>query len=85
MGSLHALSTHLLSIERFYIGYLNFTDLAVEVPGYGQITVDIVYGGAFYAIVPAGQYGLDIKESKVSDLREAAGATTGNEVFQCLV
>nr|XP_011453080.3 trans-L-3-hydroxyproline dehydratase [Crassostrea gigas] len=52
------------------------TDLAVEVPCYGQITVDIVYGGAFYAIVPAGQYGLDIRESKVSDLREAAGATT---------
>nr|XP_022304289.1 trans-L-3-hydroxyproline dehydratase-like [Crassostrea virginica] len=51
-------------------------ELAVEVPGYGQITVDIVYGGAFYALVPAGQYGLDIRESGVPALREAAGATT---------
>lgn len=65
--------------------FLNFSDLALEVPGYGQITVDIVYGGAFYAIVPAGRYGLDIRESKVSDLRVAAGATTGNVVLQGLV
>lgn len=65
--------------------FLNFSDLALEVPGYGQITVDIVYGGAFYAIVPAGRYGLDIRESKVSDLRAAAGATTGNVVLQGLV
>lgn len=65
--------------------FLNFSDLALEVPGYGQITVDIVYGGAFYAIVPAGRYGLDIRESKVSDLRAAAGATTGNVVLQDLV
>lgn len=52
------------------------TDLILEVPSYGQITVDIVYGGAFYAIVSAGQYCLDIRESKVSDLRAAADATT---------
>ncbi|XP_061172442.1 trans-L-3-hydroxyproline dehydratase-like [Saccostrea echinata] len=51
-------------------------DLTVEVPGYGKITVDIVYSGAFYAILSAGQYGLDVRNSSVSELRAAAGATT---------
>lgn len=62
--------------------FSDFLDLVIDVPGYGQITVDIVYGGAFYAIVPAGRYGLDFRKSKVSDLRAAAGATTGNVVLQ---
>ncbi|XP_062596969.1 trans-L-3-hydroxyproline dehydratase-like [Saccostrea cucullata] len=51
-------------------------DLSVDVPGHGKITVDIVYAGAFYAILSAGQYGLDVRNSRVSELRAAAGATT---------
>ena len=40
--------------------------------------VDIVYGGAFYAIVPISQYNLD-RETSVQKIREAAGQTTGND------
>ncbi len=31
--------------------YLHATDVAVEVPGFGPLTVDVAYGGNFYAIV----------------------------------
>ena len=64
-----------------YFGFIECLELAVEVPGYGQITVNIVYGGAFYALVSAGQYGLDMRESGVPALREAAGATTGLRIM----
>jgi proline racemase len=49
---------------------------AVEVPGFGRITVDIGYGGAFYAILPAAQLGLDIRTSSVRDLTEAGDRVT---------
>ena len=52
-------------------------DVKVEVGPYGSITVDIVYGGAFYALVPAQRYGLDIKQTSTEKLRHAAGSTTG--------
>lgn len=64
-----------------YFGFIECLELTVDVPGYGQITVDIVYAGAFYALVPAGQYGLDIRESGVPALREAAGVTTGPRIM----
>jgi trans-L-3-hydroxyproline dehydratase len=44
----------------------------VEVPGAGPVTLDIGYGGAFYAILPAGQLGLDVRRSSVRDLTDAA-------------
>jgi 4-hydroxyproline epimerase len=41
--------------------YLAATDIAVDVPGFGQLSVDVAYGGNFYAIIePQGAYrGLD--------------------------
>ena len=41
--------------------YLAATDIAVDVPGFGQLSVDVDYGGNFYAIIePQGAYrGLD--------------------------
>ena len=52
-------------------------DVKAEVGPYGSITVDIVYGGAFYALVPAQRYGLDINQTGTEKLRHAAGSTTG--------
>lgn len=51
-------------------------DFKVDVPGYGTITVDIAFGGAFYAVVDAKQYGLDVTKSRVTDIQKAAGDTT---------
>ena len=38
-------------------------DRLVETRAYGPVAVDIGYGGAFYAIVPADQFGLDVRTS----------------------
>lgn len=51
-------------------------DLVVELPGFGAVTTDIAYGGAFYCILPASRFGLDLFESPVAELTDAAGALT---------
>lgn len=48
-------------------------DLAVDVPGRGTIVTDIAYGGAFYAILPAGALGLDFFATPLAELQAAAG------------
>uniref|UniRef100_A0A3B4AVN0 trans-L-3-hydroxyproline dehydratase n=1 Tax=Periophthalmus magnuspinnatus TaxID=409849 RepID=A0A3B4AVN0_9GOBI len=44
--------------------------------GLGDITVDISYGGAFYAFVDAQTFGLDVNKSRTRDLVDAATAVT---------
>jgi trans-L-3-hydroxyproline dehydratase len=51
-------------------------DARLEVPGHGRVTVDVGYGGAFYALVPAAVFGLDVRRSRVRDLVDAAAAVT---------
>jgi len=51
-------------------------DQVVEVPGHGRVTTDIGYGGAFYAVLPAATFGLDVRKSPVRDLVDAAAAVT---------
>ena len=41
------------------------------------MTVDIGYGGAFYAIVDDRQLGLDVKTSRTAEAVDAADAVTG--------
>jgi proline racemase len=43
---------------------------------YGPVTLDIGYGGAFYALVPADQFGLDVRTSRTRDLVDAATHVT---------
>jgi trans-L-3-hydroxyproline dehydratase len=52
-------------------------DVTVAVAGRGDVTFDVAYGGAFYALVPAGDLGLDLTSSPVSDVIDAAWAVTG--------
>ncbi len=47
-----------------------------HVPGVGIITADVSYGGAFYALADAAQFGLDVRTSRVRDLVDAATALT---------
>ncbi|XP_061668614.1 trans-L-3-hydroxyproline dehydratase isoform X1 [Syngnathoides biaculeatus] len=51
-------------------------DVTVAVEGFGDVTVDISYGGAFYAFVDAQRFGLDVRESRTRDLADAAAAVT---------
>ena len=50
-----------------------YLDLNVHVEGHGPVTCDIGYGGAFYAVADAGQFGLQAPGSPVADLVAAAG------------
>ncbi|KAM8920735.1 trans-3-hydroxy-L-proline dehydratase [Pelodytes ibericus] len=52
------------------------TDVTVDVAGYGEIVVDIAYGGAFYAFVSADRFGLDVCTSRTRDLVDVAAAVT---------
>jgi trans-L-3-hydroxyproline dehydratase len=51
-------------------------DAAVDLPGTGIINLDIGYGGAFYAVLPAAQLGLSLPGSPVRDLVDAAARVT---------
>lgn len=51
-------------------------DTVLEVAGLGPVTVDVGYGGAFYAITDAGAFGLDVRTSRVRDLVDVAAAIT---------
>ncbi|XP_071484698.1 trans-L-3-hydroxyproline dehydratase-like [Diadema antillarum] len=50
------------------------SDIEVDVTGYGAVTVDIGYGGAYYAYVSADQLGLDVCKSSMPDIQSAAVA-----------
>lgn len=51
-------------------------DVTVAVEGFGDVTVDVSYGGAFYAFVNAQRFGLDVSKSRTRDLVDAATAVT---------
>jgi len=51
-------------------------DCKVEVPAFGTIALDIGYGGAFYAVLPAARLGLDMTGSPRRALVDAASAVT---------
>lgn len=48
----------------------------MEVPGYGLVTVDIVYGGAFYAIITDTELGVNVVDSTIEDIANAGQAVT---------
>ena len=48
--------------------------LAVNVQGFGSVVTDVSYGGAFYALADATQFGLDVRKSRVRDLIDASTA-----------
>ncbi len=47
-------------------------DAKIQLPGFGPLAVDIGYGGAFYAFVPAQRFGLDVRRSPLRELVDAA-------------
>jgi len=51
-------------------------DRDVDVPGVGKVTLDIGYGGAFYAFLSASRFGLDVRSSPTRELVEAADRVT---------
>lgn len=54
--------------------FASVLDLEVDVPGHGRVVCDVAYGGAFYAIADAAQFGLVFGESRIRDFVDAAAA-----------
>ena len=52
--------------------YVDALDRTVEVPGYGQLTYDMAFGGNFYALLPAASVGLAVGPTN-ADAFVAAG------------
>jgi proline racemase len=52
--------------------YLHARDVELCIPGVGEITADIVFGGAFYAVLPADRLGLELAASNRTALVQAA-------------
>ena len=51
-------------------------DKVVDTRTWGPLTLDIGYGGAYYAFLPAPHVGLDVRDSRVGDLVDAATEIT---------
>ena len=54
--------------------FLYARDVTLDLPVYGQVTVDIAFGGAFYAILPAEHVGLSVTPQHVEQLVAAGEA-----------
>jgi len=54
--------------------FLSMRDLAIDVPGYGRLAVDVAFGGAFYAFLPAERVGLRVAPEQTVQLVAAAEA-----------
>ncbi len=51
-------------------------DCVIETPAFGRLRVDIAYGGAFYAVLPASRLGLSLFDSPLHELVAAGVAVT---------
>ena len=51
-------------------------DRLIEVPGFGTVRVDIAFGGAYYAILPASRLGLSLSDTPLETLVAAGVAIT---------
>ena len=54
--------------------FLYKRDVEIDVPGYGKYTIDVSFGGSFFAIVDAKQLGLDICPENATKLTQAGMA-----------
>jgi proline racemase len=63
--------------------YLHLRDAPVHVPGLGEVTVDVSFGGNFYALLPAASAGLKV-EPELHDRLIATGLTIMDAVSEQL-
>ncbi|WP_440996978.1 proline racemase family protein [Arhodomonas sp. SL1] len=56
--------------------FASHLDASVEVPGYGPITVDVAYGGAFYVILPVSRLGMALTDAPYEELLGLARRVT---------
>jgi len=71
-GSGHVEHVSFLNVPSF----LYAQDVEIEVHAYGRLIVDVAFGGAFYAFLPAAQLGLSITPEHANQLAAAGDMIT---------
>ena len=61
-----------ISVAAFAFGL----DVEVEIEKYGKVKVDIGYGGAFYVVISGDKLGVDVRQSRLKEIVEAANIVT---------
>jgi proline racemase len=56
--------------------FLYARDVELDVPAFGRLRVDVAFGGAFYAFIPAAQLGLSVAPEQASQLAAAGDTIT---------
>jgi trans-L-3-hydroxyproline dehydratase len=56
--------------------FASHLDRAIDVPGHGLVTLDIAFGGAYYAILPSSRLGLPFMTTPVETLVDAGVRVT---------
>ena len=56
--------------------FLSASEQTLTLPGYGAITFDLAYGGAYYALADCRQFGLEFGRATVRHFTDAADALT---------
>ena len=56
--------------------FLYARDIELDVPAYGRLSVDVAFGGAFYAFLPVAQIGLSVIPERASQLAAAGDMIT---------
>jgi proline racemase len=62
--------------------YVVGLDMPIRVPGLGEITVDVAWGGAFFALVDAAKCGLEIVAEQASQLAALGSRITAAAAAQ---
>jgi proline racemase len=57
--------------------FLHARDVVVRVPGFGKVSCDVAYGGAFYALADCHQFGLQFGRDRARDFLDASIALSG--------
>lgn len=60
------------SVESF----ASHLDQQLDIPGFGPLTFDISFGGAYYVVIPASKLGLSLMDTPVAELVQAGVAIT---------
>jgi proline racemase len=71
-GSGHVERVSFLNVPSF----LYARDVELDIPAYGHLVVDVAFGGAFYAVLPAAQVGLRVVPGQAKHLAAAGDTIT---------
>lgn len=67
---------YILNVMIQKLPLVDFNNYNTSAAGYGTVTYDIGYGGAFYALVDAHQLQMDLRHTPIHQLVQAADAIT---------